>query len=111
MIVFARAFEGRQAELAEWYDTRHIPDLLRVPGFRSAERITLRTMKSPPGTPTWDFLILYELEGDDPSAALAEAGKRMGGPDMPASPALDSASTLALVGASAFLQEAAVHGA
>ena len=37
MVVLAKAAPGRIDDLAEWYDRLHIPDLLAVPGFVSAD--------------------------------------------------------------------------
>lgn len=101
MVVLAKAVPGKADELANWYDSRHLPDLLRVPGMIRAVRHELRQLKVPSGAPVWDFLIVYEIEGADPMTVVAEAGRRMGSPDMPASSALESASTAAFVGTAA----------
>lgn len=98
-MVLARAVEGRREELAAWYDERHIPDLLAVPGFISAERHDAISIKVPDGSPAWDFLLVYEIEGD-PMACLGAMGNIMGSDRMPRSDALDSTSTLSVVGIS-----------
>ena len=97
MVVLAAAQPGQAEELDQWYETRHVKDLMAVPGFKSIARYDLRAMKIPEGCPQWDFLGLYQLEADDINAVLAESGKRMGTAQMPASPAMDSAKTLAFV--------------
>ncbi|MDB5444868.1 MAG: hypothetical protein JWQ97_185 [Phenylobacterium sp.] len=97
MIVLAAATDGQVAALDEWYETRHVPDLLQVPGVKSIQRFDARMLKVPEGAPGWDFIGIYDLEADDIDAVLREAGVRMGTPQMPASPALDSSKTLALV--------------
>ncbi|MFC4595833.1 hypothetical protein [Sphingobium tyrosinilyticum] len=99
MMVLARASEGKKAELARWYDERHIPDLLAVPGFISAERHDAVPIKAPDGLPNWDFLLIYEFEGD-PMTALRNMGNVMGSEKMPRSDALDSTYTLSVVGIS-----------
>lgn len=99
MVVFAKAAEGRVQELGQWYDERHFPDLLAVPGFVSAERHTLITIKQPDGLPGWDFMIVYEIEGD-PMAVLRGMGSLMGTDKMPTTDALVSMSTLSVVGLS-----------
>ena len=78
MIVMAKAAAGRLDELARWYDERHIPDLLAVPGFVSAERHGVVPVKQPDGVPQWDFMLVYEIAGDDPLAVLRTMGGMMG---------------------------------
>jgi len=56
MVVMAKAAPGRVEELARWYDERHIPDLLAVPGFVRAERHGVIPVKQPAGTIQWDFI-------------------------------------------------------
>ncbi|MET0377989.1 MAG: hypothetical protein ABW049_03275 [Spongiibacteraceae bacterium] len=97
MIVFATAHPGKTEELDQWYDQRHIPDLLSVPGLVEAKRYDVRTLKMPEGCPKFDFLALYSMEGEDINTIVGAAAARMGTPDMPASPALDSSKTLALM--------------
>jgi hypothetical protein len=50
-------------ELSRWYDTKHVPDRLAMPGFISARRFESTDR---PGR----FLAIYELEG--PEAALSQ---------------------------------------
>ena len=97
MMVFAAAQDGQREELDRWYDERHIPDLLAVSGLVRAERYDVRALKVPEGTPAWDFMAIYHLEGEDIGTILGAAAQRMGTPEMPASPALDSSRTLALL--------------
>jgi len=99
MVVFAKAAEGRVQELGQWYDERHFPDLLAVAGFVSAERHTLITVKQPDGLPAWDFMLIYEIEGD-PIAVLRGMGALMGTEKLPFTDALVSMSTLSVVGLS-----------
>jgi hypothetical protein len=99
MMVLAKAAEGRLDELARWYDERHMVDLLAVPGFVSAERLTLVPIKQREGMPQWNFMLIYEIEGD-PMTVLRSMAGLMGSEKMPTSDALDSLSTLALVGVS-----------
>lgn len=97
MVVFAKAKEGKRAELAKWYDEQHIPDLLAVPGFVSAERRELMPMKQPAGSPQWDFMLVYGIEGNA-LQVLQNMNGMMGTERMPTSEALDSMSTLAALG-------------
>jgi hypothetical protein len=99
MMVLAQAADGRVEDLARWYDDRHFNDLLAVPGFVSAERHTLVPVKLPAGVPQWHFMLIYEIEGD-PMTVLRSMGGLMGTEKMPVSDALESTSTLSLVGLS-----------
>ena len=100
MMVLAKAAPGRSEELAAWYDDRHMNDLLAVPGFVSAERHNVILVKQPDGMPTWDFMLVYEIAGEDPFAILRTMGGLLGTERMPTSDALESVHTLSLVGLS-----------
>jgi hypothetical protein len=106
MVVLAKATEGRGEELARWYDERHLNDLLAVPGFVSAERHSIVPVKQPAGMPRWDFMLIYEISGD-PMTVLRSMGGLMGTEKMPVSDALESVSTLSLVGISTGRRESA----
>lgn len=96
MIVFAKAVDGRREDLARWYDAQHLNDLLAVPGFVRAERLSMMPLKQPAGLPQWDFMLIYEIEGDA-MAVLQGMNGLMGTEKMPTSDALDSVSTLSLM--------------
>jgi hypothetical protein len=76
-VVFTNAVEGREDEFNDWYDHRHLPDVLAVEGFVAAQRFRLSDTE-----PTQEFphryLALYEVESEDlekVQQALAEAGE------------------------------------
>lgn len=96
MMVLAKAVDGRKDELATWYDGQHFGDLLAVPGFVSAERHDVIPMKGPGGLPKWDFLLIYEIEGD-PMPVLGAMAGMLGTERMPTSDALESSNTLSIV--------------
>lgn len=55
----AEFFEpAREAEWNQWYDEKHLPDLLSVPGFVSATRYQERKASS-------RYLAAYEIERPD----------------------------------------------
>ena len=68
LVVLADAVPGREEEFDLWYDTVHIPELLRLPGWESATRYERAPELEVPGAER--FACLYELSGD-PAAALA----------------------------------------
>lgn len=68
LLVVSDAVPGREAEFDAWYDTVHIPELLRLPGWESATRYERDPALEVEGASR--FACLYEISGD-PTAALA----------------------------------------
>ena len=93
MMVLAKAKTGQVDALAKWYDEKHINDLLAVPGLVTAERHTIMPVKRPEGSPEWDFMLIYELAGDNPMLAL----KNLGEANVALSDLMESSQTLSLV--------------
>jgi len=85
LLVITNAVPGKEAAFNDWYDRRHIPDVLQVPGFVSAQRFRVSGESTLPGP----YIAIYDLETEDPSAVLAELGARAGTAKMPLSDALD----------------------
>ncbi|MDA1101287.1 MAG: hypothetical protein O2967_20155 [Proteobacteria bacterium] len=69
-IALSNPVAGREDEYNAWYDAKHVPECLRVAGFKSGQRFKLSA--SLHGEPQQRYLALYELEGDDPQAILDE---------------------------------------
>lgn len=101
MVVLAKAVSGQTEALAKWYDETHMNDLLAVPGLVSAERHTIMPVKRPEGVPEWDFMLIYELEGENPVAVL----QNMAAAQIVMSEVLESTSTLSIVGVSQGLRK------
>ena len=85
--VRSRALDGREVEYRDWYLTTHIPDLLSLPGFVSAE---LHQMVAPAGAVA-EFLCIYRIETTD-LPAVQEAMAKAGASTVP-SPAMDLPAT------------------
>ncbi|ALJ18818.1 DUF4286 family protein [Microbacterium sp. No. 7] len=87
-VLRSNAVEGREDEYNEWYDETHIPDVLAVPGFASAQRYRLddhpRNARAPFG-----YMVVYELDGD-PAAALDALNAAMADGSIALSDALDT---------------------
>lgn len=70
LLVQSEPRDGRDDEYNQWYDDEHLPDVLKVPGFVAARRFV-----AIPGVhgelPGQRYLAIYEVETDDPAAALA----------------------------------------
>jgi hypothetical protein len=75
-IVFSHLPEAvTDEEFCEWYDA-HLPEILSIPGFVSAQRFRLEPVVSDGLEPTsYRYLALYEIEGDT-DTLLAEMEKR-----------------------------------
>jgi hypothetical protein len=85
--VHSEALDGHEAEFREWYLTIHIPELLSLPGFVSAN--LHRTIA--PGAASAGFLCIYTIETSD-IAAVQAAMSAAGGSMVPSS-AMDLAAT------------------
>jgi len=62
LLVYSNAREGRDEEFNEWYDRVHLPDLLSIPGVKSASRYRVRSRDGE--VPEHRYLTIYELERD-----------------------------------------------
>lgn len=87
--VLSNPVSGREEEYNRWYTERHLADVLKVPGFVSAQRFRLAAADAGSG---WHYLALYEFEADDAAQALAALTARAGTDAMPLSDAMDLAS-------------------
>lgn len=88
LVVLSRPVEGRDDEYNDWYTNQHLRDVLKVPGFASAQRFKIKG--EPVAGEPWEYLAVYEIDHEDPQVVLADLGKRAGGEQMPMSPALAS---------------------
>jgi hypothetical protein len=91
-VVMTNAAEGADAEFNAWYDGQHLGDVLKLPGFVSAQRFN-----AAPGNgaaPAFSYLTLYEIETDDLAATQAALGAAAGGPAMPLSAAMDTSKVI-----------------
>ena len=96
MVVLAKAIPGKKEELAKWYDEKHLGDLLAVEGVASVERHDYMPLKGPEGLVQWDFLLIYEFEGNDPMAVLGNMAKAR----IEMSDIMESSQTLSVIATS-----------
>lgn len=93
-VVITSPLEGRDKEYNEWYNTQHLSDVLRLPGFISAQRLKISSENSAiPGK----YLALYQMETDDPEQAVKNLFSKLGGPEMSVSEAVDMSSVSTLL--------------
>jgi hypothetical protein len=62
LIVFTNAAEGRDEEFNDWYDSVHIPEILALEPFRSAQRFRVADDQAFPQTHR--YVALYQFDGD-----------------------------------------------
>lgn len=71
LIGLHNAVAGREDEFNRWYDNQHLYDCLATPGFIRAQRFKLDDTQITQGSKTpWRYMVIYELETEDPKAAL-----------------------------------------
>ena len=74
LITLVNAKNGREAEMNDWYDNQHVPDLLTIPGVVAAQRFRVCNAVAP-AEPLFRYMNVFEVEADDPMAVLAEIRK------------------------------------
>lgn len=85
-VVLTNAVEGREDEYNKWYDEVHLDDVLAVPGFISAQRLS---RVDPKGENPYAHLALYEVESDDIDATMQRLADVAGTDAMFLSEAMD----------------------
>lgn len=88
LVAFSNAVPGKEAEYNEWYAKRHIPDVLNLIGFVSAQRFEISSAQLPGATFDRKYLVIYEIEADDPTHTIEQLSKSIGTPAMPLTDAL-----------------------
>jgi hypothetical protein len=92
LLVLSNASGGRDDEFNQWYSNRHIPDVLKVPGFKAAQRFRLADAQLRGKKSEWRYLAVYEIETDDLKKTLDTLGSRLGTDAMVISDTLDMKS-------------------
>src|SRR5262245_37445773 len=87
-VVFTNPKPGKDAAFSDWYENRHIPDVLKIPGFVGARRFTLSEVQRYPNQP-WRYVTFYEIETDDLQSVADELTRRLGTPQMPGTDTID----------------------
>jgi hypothetical protein len=90
-LVFSNPVEGGDADYDRWYDERHVPDVLAMPGLLAARRYALEAPR-PYAAPPWRYAAIYEIDGDRHDAAMTALMERAGTERMTMSAALDRSS-------------------
>lgn len=72
LVVMSNPLPGREDEYNNWYSNEHVPDLMKVNGIVSGERLVLKS-----GSEQWRYLALYELDTEEPEAVVGEIMARV----------------------------------
>lgn len=72
LVVATNCPQGKEAEFNDWYTNTHVPDILQLPGFVAATRYQIL---GEPRQGQGRFLAIYEVEAEDPAAAIAAVNK------------------------------------
>jgi hypothetical protein len=90
IVVFTDSVKGAEEDFTRWYDERHIPDVLKLPGIVSGERLELvRDRTHPAAFDARQHMVIYEVEIDDIEIFYKELNRLQGTPAMPLSAASD----------------------
>lgn len=94
LVVLSNATEGGDKEFNDWYTNTHIGDILRLKGYKAAQRFRFSDRQLGEPEPAYRYLALYEVDGDDLEAAAGSLGGDSVA-SMEISPTLDRDRTVA----------------
>lgn len=69
LLVFTDPVEGKEEEYNSWYNDIHLGEVLETDGFVRAQRFEVADLM--PGVTDHSYVAIYELETEDPKAAMA----------------------------------------
>ncbi|MES2898980.1 MAG: hypothetical protein V4723_04580 [Pseudomonadota bacterium] len=88
VLVISDCVAGREDEYNDYYDQRHIPDIMaHEPEVVAAQRFAVCRHFGPEGLPMWRFSTLYTVETEDMDAYLARSTELMKSGKIPPSDA------------------------
>ena len=91
-VVFASPLPGRDEEFREWYDGRHMQDMLALPGVIAVERYDLIPGSDRPAAPG-ACLALFEFDVEDVAAGRALLARSLAAGLIPLHDSQDKART------------------
>jgi hypothetical protein len=100
VLVVSDCLAGREAEYNDYYDNRHIPDIMAQQAeCVSAQRFSVTKHFGPDGLPVWRFSTLYTIETNDLDAYLRQSTELMASGRLPPSEAAitDTAAVFKLI--------------
>jgi hypothetical protein len=98
-LVLSNARSGRDDEFNEWYSDEHIPTLLKIPEYVSAQRYrNIREDDSEADALGWRYMTLYTIKTDDMSGLTSRLSGMLGTESMPLSDSADSDGVFSFLG-------------
>ncbi|MGI9324333.1 MAG: hypothetical protein ACR2PZ_03870 [Pseudomonadales bacterium] len=94
LLVQSNPSPGQEYNYNQWYTQTHLPEVLEVEGFSAAQRFKVRGAPVA-GSPAHQYVALYELETEDPEAALVALSAAVERGTVHMSDALDQADVTA----------------
>lgn len=74
LLFFSNPVDGREDEYNKWYTDAHLHDVVKVPGFVSAQRFELSEAQMQDEI-AYRYLAIYEIETDDIKSAIDALGQ------------------------------------
>ena len=74
LLILSNPVDGKEDEYNKWYTDTHLHDVVKVPGFVSAQRFELSEAQMQEGI-EYKYLAIYEIETDNIKAAIDALGK------------------------------------
>ncbi len=74
LLFFSNPVDGQEDEYNKWYTDTHLHDVVKVPGFVSAQRFELSEAQMQEGI-EYRYLAVYEIETDDIKSAIDALGQ------------------------------------
>lgn len=88
LFAFTNAKPGEDDAFNDWYTNVHLADVLKLPGVVSAQRFSLAETQYRPGSCSYQYMAVYEIDIDDIQTTFSELRRVSGTPEMPLSPAM-----------------------
>jgi len=95
MMVLSNPMPGREAECDHWYQHVHLADVVKLPGFVSAQRYHVAQPMAQANP--YQFLAIYDIETDDIDQAISNLVTAAEKGIMTISDDLDRANSYAVV--------------
>jgi hypothetical protein len=73
LVALTTPVAGKEKEYNEWYQKKHLSELVALPGMKGAQRYKLTAKLVGADTNPW--MAIYDLETDDPMGFLGALGK------------------------------------
>ncbi|WP_439135194.1 hypothetical protein [Pseudomaricurvus sp.] len=95
MVVLSNPVAGREKECDDWYRNQHLHDVVRLPGFISAQRFQLANPVAQERP--YQFMAVYEIDTEDLERTLSGLVNAAEVGELEVSSALDRANSYAVV--------------